>query len=660
MDADVDRKKPKAKAKKHDPKVKLERKKQPETFGLSAKEMKAVNLPHDFGIGPVPRNILEPVTLTVGGEGKVNMLTGGELPQVTLVFANAVDRAVFGMELGPEKCRGQFSTFLEKHVSAKQFASGLMGRIMEDVVIGNVIGKLNADKNKTIADGDVFTIPTVFTVQQEQESDSEPPEVSEPAAPEVSEPANDPMAGSNARAVPRQSGDTDVEKWFRFLSSEGLAKLVREACDSVVYIAPGLQDDVAEAMVDAAGRLGADKVLVCLDFDESTMRMGFGSIGAIAKLREQNVNIDCIRGLRIGLISVDDQAFTFTPTALFLESEDGREDTHNALRLSASQTTPLLARLSPAAKKLAMEQVAQADDPVARAEIEALKPEIEPKKIQDEKFKEVTENLEANPPESFDLARQVRVYQAKLQRVDFEVKGLSFNQRMIEVPKKIIEATSLVNYSDRLRTTFKLLFKADTEVGIAVKNLRREIQGVRTTYLRTLNTPDRQYGTAILKKDKRAFIKCVDGLRDKLRDNEQLCKLLQNAIDDCRDEIVRYYVGFVKNHSVDQLSVVWHLLGNKESLDLDDSMPNDEKKKKLVEGIEDALKETLELPTATELNNKVTVSDTYFDYTIETLEDPKFQDLIASKFDDIDWSKPYEDFKAVGQKDDGQKADLSE
>ncbi len=148
----------------HDPKVKLERKKQPETFGLDAKELKrGPNLPRDFGIGTAPRlrTHLESVKLTVGGEGSVNMMTAAELPQVTLSFANAVDRAVFGMILGPEKYRGQFADVLKKHVSAD---IELLGDIMEAVVVPMVIDRLEADQNKTIADGDVFTIPTVFTV----------------------------------------------------------------------------------------------------------------------------------------------------------------------------------------------------------------------------------------------------------------------------------------------------------------------------------------------------------------------------------------------------------------------------------------------------------------------------------------------------------------
>lgn len=122
-----------------------------------------------------------------------------------------------------------------------------------------------------------------------------------------------------------ESHNTDVEKWFRFLSSSDLARLIEKAKDSVVYVAPGLQSAVADAVRAAVDRLEANRVLVCLDFDESVMRMGFGDIGAITRLREAGVGIECIRGLRIGLIAVDDQAFAFAPTALSLESEDGRE-----------------------------------------------------------------------------------------------------------------------------------------------------------------------------------------------------------------------------------------------------------------------------------------------------------------------------------------------
>ena len=59
-------------------------------------------------------------------------------------------------------------------------------------------------------------------------------------------------------------------------------------------------------------------------------------------------------GLADRLVIVDRQGYIFTPTALYLEAEDRLADAPNAMRLSNDQVTEALARLSPAAKVIAV------------------------------------------------------------------------------------------------------------------------------------------------------------------------------------------------------------------------------------------------------------------------------------------------------------------
>ena len=108
----------------------------------------------------------------------------------------------------------------------------------------------------------------------------------------------------------------NTEALFCSLSSQRIADLIRTARQSVCYAAPSIQSDVAQAMVESGGRLGAEMLTVCLDFDERVMRMGYGDIGAVKLLRDADVNVRSAPGLRAALVIVDDAGFIFTPPPL--------------------------------------------------------------------------------------------------------------------------------------------------------------------------------------------------------------------------------------------------------------------------------------------------------------------------------------------------------
>ena len=107
-------------------------------------------------------------------------------------------------------------------------------------------------------------------------------------------------------------------------------------------------------MAVLAKRIGPELIIVCLDFDERVIRMGFGDLAAVKTLRDAGIVVNSTPGLRTGLVIVDHQGYIFTPTALYLEAEDRPAEAPNAMRLSKDQVTEALARLSPAAKAIAI------------------------------------------------------------------------------------------------------------------------------------------------------------------------------------------------------------------------------------------------------------------------------------------------------------------
>ncbi len=140
---------------------------------------------------------------------------------------------------------------------------------------------------------------------------------------------------------------------FCSLNSAAIAMEIRTTQHSVCYAAPGIQHEPANAMLEVASRLSPELITVCLDFDERVMRMGFGELEAVKKLRDAGIVVNSTPGLRTGLVIVDHRGYIFTPTALYLEAEDRSTEAPNAMRLSKDQVTEALARLSPAAKDIA-------------------------------------------------------------------------------------------------------------------------------------------------------------------------------------------------------------------------------------------------------------------------------------------------------------------
>jgi hypothetical protein len=161
----------------------------------------------------------------------------------------------------------------------------------------------------------------------------------------------------------------NTDALFCSLSSQCIADLIRAARQSVCYAAPGVQLEVAQAMKATAERLEPEMLTVCLDFDERVMRMGYGEIGAVKLLRDANISVRSSPGLRTALVIVDGAGFIFTPTALYLEAEPTSSAAPNAIRMSGEQVAEALARLSPAAKAMA---VAQAKTLEEKRRIEAL------------------------------------------------------------------------------------------------------------------------------------------------------------------------------------------------------------------------------------------------------------------------------------------------
>ena len=346
------------------------------------------------------------------------------------------------------------------------------------------------------------------------------------------------------------------ESLFLSLDSACLAREIAGVERNVCYAAPGILREPAVALATLAGKIGPELITVCLDFDERVMRMGFGTLDAVQTLRVVGIEVRSTPGLRTGLIVIDDAGYIFTPTALYLEADERSDMAPNAMRLSKDQVTEALARLSPAAKAIA---VALAKTEEERERIREQAVELPSERVEDSDFRAVEQMLEEVPPVEFDIARQVRVFNAYLQYVELSLAGAAIQRHRLSIPPSLLNLGGSRDLEGRLRTTFDLIEKGGQ---LSSKGLDDELSAIRKDFTRSLG---KDHGRVMLKAAKPHFEKRLEALRGHLEAHQEKVKAeLQKNLAESREKVVDYYLPLVHENPPDSMKGQFQKFGKGE------------------------------------------------------------------------------------------------
>lgn len=411
------------------------------------------------------------------------------------------------------------------------------------------------------------------------------------------------------------------------MSSSKIADMIRSARHSVCFAAPGVQLEVAQAMMMAGARLGREMLTVCLDFDERIMRMGYGEIGAVKLLLDEGISVRSIPGLRTALVIVDDAGFIFTPTALYLEPESRGGEAPNAIRMSSEQMAEALARLSPVAKAIA---IAQAKTLEEKERIKALPLDVGSEQVTDVECAKVGIELEEAPPVRFDLARQVRVFEPYLQYVELRLTGAAIQRHRLSIPPAIQELGGNEELEGRLRTTFELIEKGSK---LSSKPLEDALNIIRKNFTRSLGNDQ---GRVVLKSAKPLLLKRLADFRERLEKHQDaVAHNLQKQLDESRALIVAYYVPRVLDMQPDAL------LGQ---LGCGKISENDARR-----WIDAQLSRVF--PSAAALVQEMKLVESFKEMTFETLNRDDFLDAVKNIYPEINWDMAHREFLAAGETD---------
>ncbi len=423
----------------------------------------------------------------------------------------------------------------------------------------------------------------------------------------------------------RQLKLLDSNEFFCHISSKRIADLIRTAKSSVSFVGPGIHIETADAMVDVVGRIGREQLTVSVDFDERLIRMGYGDIEAIRKLRENGIAVNHAPGLRSALIIADGEGYIFAPTALYLEAESGRETTRNGLRLSPQQVEAALARLSSPAKVLGTDQAGAAQ---TKELFEVLPIEVSFSAVGDKHFKEVDKSLKEAPPVNFDVARRVRVYEPYLQYVELKLTGAAIQRHRVKIPRSLQELGGSKILEGRLHTTFDLLKKDNA---LSSKSLEDDLREIREGLTPSLGSG---HGRIMLKKNRPLLDKFIKDFRKKLENHQkEVVSKLHTHIDESRRQIIDYYLP--RALETPPLKLCAQSEGGR---------PTEESARKWLDHELDR-----EFPTVTSLTQEMRL-DLYFkDITLETLERKDFIEQVRKAFPEMNWDRAHKEFMAAGE-----------
>ena len=415
------------------------------------------------------------------------------------------------------------------------------------------------------------------------------------------------------------------ESVFRSLSSRGLAKLIRDARARVCYVAPGIQNEVARAICSAVATNPNMRVSVSIDFDERVLRMGYGSLQAVGLLRDAGVRVVNSRGLRAAVLIVDDTGWVFTPTALYLEKEPQSEETPNAVRLTSAQVAAIALRISPMERETA---IAEADTAEDREQAENIVQEIGNQPVSQTEFDVVTTSLQQAPPVNFDIVRQVRVFEPYLQYVDLSLRGAAVQRQRIQIPRALLRLGTSKDLEGRLRTTFDLIERDSQASSKALENGLNEI---RRDLTRSLGS---QFGRVMLKSARNLLDQRVNELRLRLEKHQkEVEEKIDEQLKNSRAQVVEYYLPTAEKNPPDEL------IGGSLNRKLDGTT--------IRKWIETKLAAVF--PSAEDVVSRMSLDVSFKDVTFETLNNEEFVDRLKEAYPEIDWDKPYSDFRAMGE-----------
>jgi hypothetical protein len=332
----------------------------------------------------------------------------------------------------------------------------------------------------------------------------------------------------------------NFERTFTVASDDSLSELIFNAHDRILFIAPGITEPVAIALVS---KLCDTKVsiTVILDSDPEVYRLGFGSPEGLTIVKERldanQIGLRCQPGIRIGVLVADDKTLIYSPTPQLIEAGSISITKPNALFLEGKIATKL-------------SEAAGSTDSTLPSESEIGQKALTPQDVE-----AIQKNIDENPPEPFDLTQKARVFSSRLQYVEFTVEKYQLTRQTVPIPAHLMGLAGAnqnrwrnsLGVMNMAATAVKLEFtdRNGKEICVDQKFLDDERKKIEQKFL----IPVLGFGNVMFKNQQKDFESETKSFFDLLTWYfEELKKQISNSLKELVDSVVAQLLPSVKQN----------------------------------------------------------------------------------------------------------------
>ena len=248
---------------------------------------------------------------------------------------------------------------------------------------------------------------------------------------------------------------------FTIVNDETLMVAISAARKKLVLVAPGISKIVAEALGKRFKELGRLSITVILDVDPEVCRLGYGEIAGLQKIKaladENLLELRHQPGVRLGILISDTETLIYAPTPLLVEAGSRQPEKPNAIVIRD-------APLAQVERAMAVDENSLPSDAEIGNHVVAAK-----------QIAEVEKDLKENPPKEFNIARAERVFNSRIQYVEFKVENYKLSSKVAPIPPDLMGLADSADLLDRWRNSFRMF---DAKNPFRVKVSERDEDGL--------------------------------------------------------------------------------------------------------------------------------------------------------------------------------------
>ena len=400
------------------------------------------------------------------------------------------------------------------------------------------------------------------------------------------------------------------------LTSEDIAAHIKEAGETCLLIAPGVDAIVAEALLERA-KHAATRACVVIDGSHHAERSGYGETGPWRALM-RTTELRAMPGTRLGLLVTGRGAWLFAPRAGKLDPRDEAGlsavvlTTHREAALALSERI-LGQREQPSRNEASPPDGARERPPGAG---DAGEPSARSEAISEAEVARAEQAIEEHPPRDYAKEREITVYTAFVGYVELRLAGASLaTGARLRIPDALVER-GLGESELRTRINESVRIDLDEEVDTGVRAINERLNAIRILYTRQLGEP---HGRIYRKRQRQELDRHLKDLNDEIdHANAALEHRIEAAVRKQLDYLAETY-------------------SRQELQDARPELTKDDISRMLFKAWNEA---------GATRPRKVTLEVTFKDLTWETLQDGALKQRILEQFPDLEDSALYRDSPA--------------